>query len=96
MNPEFVWTTPFPKRTPKEQVEDTAWAVIKVQPDPRGLASTVRNIHLGSTLMELGFQGVAYNEKDEPVYAFTYKGGVSRACYFDDPNKTQLLGLGAQ
>ncbi|MBL8523683.1 MAG: hypothetical protein JNN20_08340 [Betaproteobacteria bacterium] len=93
MNPKFIWTTELPKDRDQADVEETAWAVIELQPDPENRVPTIRTIHLGCRFM--GYQGVAFNENDEPVFAFTYFNGVSRACYFDAPDKVRLLGLGS-
>ena len=93
MQPKFIWTTKIPDYRSKEDFEDAAWGVIKAQPDPRKLIPTIRTIHIRSRFMELGIEGVAYDEKENSLFAFTYISGVSRACYFDAHDKVQLLGI---
>ena len=96
-NITFEWTSNLPSSPPKEQIEESVWATIDMLPGVRNLKPLVRTISLRSTFLEMGVEGVAYDNNGKPIIALKYiwspGNGKGMACAYDDPQKGQLLNL---
>ena len=92
---KFGWTSAHPSHPPKEQIETSVWEIIDIHPNVRNLVPLVRTISLRCTFLEMGVEGVAYNEIDKPIIALKYiwGSGKGNACPYDDPLKAELLTL---